>query len=100
MDAHTTSIAFAYGLLWHVVTPDPRVNRARRMLMERLTHSQRGLGIQLAKDAGCLITMREMAVVDAVIDTKPEPNHQAPLRALRIAAALRKPRPIKFGLAR
>lgn len=100
LDAHTQSIALAYGLLWHVVTPDPRVNRARDQLRERLSRRQREIGIRMATDAGCLITMRETAVIDATIDAQPAPGLHAPLRILKLAGARRNPPPTPLGLSR
>lgn len=71
MDDHTRNIALAYGALWHVESPDPRIHAARHALRDRLAKDERAQGIRLAQQAGCIITLREVAVVDAEIDLAP-----------------------------
>lgn len=68
IDAMRSTMAVAYGYLWHITTSDKRVNGARKMLMQMIQAS--GLteekfrkvlkyGIQQAKNDGCILSARE-----------------------------------------
>lgn len=85
MNAHTHHLALAYGALWHLVSADPGLHQARHQLRDRLSKDQRAKGIAMARSAGCLITLHELASVD--VEPMPLPETHPIVRALRIVEA-------------
>ena len=68
IDAMRSTMAVAWGYLWHITTTDKRINGARNMLRDMIQASSLGplefqdirrYGIQQAKADGCEVDSRE-----------------------------------------
>lgn len=68
IDAMRSTMAVAWGYLWHITTSDKRVNGARKMLLEMIQASGitseefreiKRYGIQQAKNDGCVSPVAE-----------------------------------------
>jgi hypothetical protein len=68
IDAMRSTMAVAWGYLWHITTSDNRVVGARRLLLEMIEasgitpeefHDIKRYGIQQAKQDGCAVKLAE-----------------------------------------
>lgn len=50
LTADREALIQAYGLLWVVLTGEPRVNKARRILLSRMTKDMQKRGIEFARN--------------------------------------------------
>lgn len=50
LEADREAVIQAYGLLWTVTTDDQRVNKARRILLSRMTKAMQKQGIEFARN--------------------------------------------------
>jgi len=60
LDALKSAAAIAWGWLWHVTTNDDRVQTARHLLGDFLSHDMKRYGIQTAKDKGAQVNVSEI----------------------------------------
>ena len=60
LDAVKSAAAIAWGWLWHVTTNDVRVQTARHLLGDFLSHDMKRYGIQTAKDKGAQVNVSEI----------------------------------------
>lgn len=68
IDCMRSTMAVAWGYLWHITTFDQRVNGARKMLLDMIEasgltpeefHEIKRYGIQQAKADGCVAPLHE-----------------------------------------
>lgn len=59
-DTLKSASAIAWGWLWHVTTGDDRIQTARHLLGQMLTHELKGYGIRTAKAEGARVNVGEI----------------------------------------